>query len=57
MFLFYQDADILAPQFPSTSQVAYILSLGVVVDFRKHGIGIYNLFKLKSSEEIEVREL
>ncbi|CAG2223907.1 N-alpha-acetyltransferase 60-like [Mytilus californianus] len=33
-----EDADILAPQFPSTSQVAYILSLGVVVDFRKHGI-------------------
>ena len=34
-----QDSDILAPAFPSTVQVAYILSLGVVVDYRKHGIG------------------
>ncbi|XP_069123321.1 N-alpha-acetyltransferase 60-like [Argopecten irradians] len=33
-----EDADILANHHPPTSQVAYILSLGVVVDFRKHGI-------------------
>lgn len=37
--LVFQDSDILAPSFPNTDQVAYILSLGVVVDFRKHGIG------------------
>ena len=35
-----QDADILATYYPSTCQVAYILSLGVVVDYRKHGIGL-----------------
>lgn len=41
--LFLQDSDILAKHFPSTVQVAYILSLGVVIDFRRHGIGeIYN---------------
>ncbi|KAH3864560.1 hypothetical protein DPMN_027579 [Dreissena polymorpha] len=34
-----EDSDILAPSFPCSAQVAYILSLGVVVEFRKHGIG------------------
>lgn len=33
-----EDADILASYKSSTCQVAYILSLGVVVDYRKHGI-------------------
>ena len=40
LFFFFQDSDILAPSFSGTIQVAYILSLGVVVDFRKHGIGM-----------------
>lgn len=34
-----QDGDILASSFPVDTQVAYILSLGVVKEFRKHGIG------------------
>ena len=34
-----QDGDILASSFPVDTQVAYILSLGVVKDLRKHGIG------------------
>ncbi|KAJ8319338.1 hypothetical protein KUTeg_004429 [Tegillarca granosa] len=33
-----EDSDILAKHFPPTVQVAYILSLGVVIDFRRHGI-------------------
>lgn len=36
-----EDADILASYNSSSCQVAYILSLGVVVDYRKHGIGIH----------------
>ena len=41
MLPFYlQDSDILSPIYPDTAQVAYILSLGVVVDYRKHGIGL-----------------
>ncbi len=35
----HQDGDILASSFPVDTQVAYILSLGVVKEFRKHGIG------------------
>ncbi|KAH0632084.1 hypothetical protein JD844_020147 [Phrynosoma platyrhinos] len=34
-----EDGDILASGFPVDTQVAYILSLGVVKEFRKHGIG------------------
>ncbi|KTF86097.1 hypothetical protein cypCar_00015395 [Cyprinus carpio] len=34
-----EDGDILASSFPVDTQVAYILSLGVVKEFRKHGIG------------------
>lgn len=37
--LFLQDGDILASNFSVDTQVAYILSLGVVKEFRKHGIG------------------
>ncbi|KAL5019059.1 hypothetical protein ScPMuIL_004781 [Solemya velum] len=33
-----EDADILASFYPPNVQVAYILSLGVVDDFRRHGI-------------------
>lgn len=44
-----EDADILSPQFPQTTQVAYILSLGVVVDFRKHGIASLLLDSLVQS--------
>lgn len=44
-----EDADILAPGFPNTVQVAYILSLGVVVDFRNHGIGSLLLDSLLSN--------
>ncbi|XP_036061518.1 N-alpha-acetyltransferase 60-like [Onychomys torridus] len=34
-----EDGDILASSFSVDTQVAYILSLGVVKEFRKHGIG------------------
>ncbi|KFZ56547.1 N-alpha-acetyltransferase 60, partial [Podiceps cristatus] len=42
-----QDGDILASSFPVDTQVAYILSLGVVKEFRKHGIGSLLLESLK----------
>ncbi|XP_033934248.1 N-alpha-acetyltransferase 60 [Pseudochaenichthys georgianus] len=42
-----EDGDILASSFPVETQVAYILSLGVVKDFRKHGIGSLLLDSLK----------
>ncbi|CAB1414438.1 unnamed protein product [Pleuronectes platessa] len=42
-----EDGDILASSFPVDTQVAYILSLGVVKDFRKHGIGSLLLDSLK----------
>lgn len=35
----FQDGDILASSFPVDTQVAYILSLGVVKEFRNHGVG------------------
>ena len=31
--------NILASQFPPVSQVAYILSLGVLKEYRRNGIG------------------
>lgn len=40
----HQDGDILASSFPVETQVAYILSLGVVKEFRKHGVGERGLF-------------
>ncbi|NP_001167157.1 N-alpha-acetyltransferase 60 [Salmo salar] len=42
-----EDGDILASRFPVDTQVAYILSLGVVKEFRKHGIGSLLLDSLK----------
>ncbi|KAL4659079.1 N-alpha-acetyltransferase 60 [Arapaima gigas] len=42
-----EDGDILASSFPTDTQVAYILSLGVVKEFRKHGIGSLLLDSLK----------
>ncbi|KAL8175251.1 UNVERIFIED_CONTAM: N-alpha-acetyltransferase 60 [Gekko kuhli] len=42
-----EDGDILASSFPVDTQVAYILSLGVVKEFRKHGIGSLLLESLK----------
>nr|XP_056722168.1 N-alpha-acetyltransferase 60 [Euleptes europaea] len=42
-----EDGDILASSFPVNTQVAYILSLGVVKEFRKHGIGSLLLESLK----------
>ncbi|XP_067859273.1 N-alpha-acetyltransferase 60 isoform X2 [Heptranchias perlo] len=42
-----KDGDILATSFPIETQVAYILSLGVVKEFRKHGIGSLLLESLK----------
>ncbi|PIO40499.1 hypothetical protein AB205_0185560 [Aquarana catesbeiana] len=42
------DGDILASSFTSDTQVAYILSLGVVKEFRKQGIGSLLLESLKS---------
>ncbi|XP_039543070.1 N-alpha-acetyltransferase 60 isoform X2 [Pimephales promelas] len=43
----HQDGDILASSFPVETQVAYILSLGVVKEFRKHGVGSLLLDSLK----------
>ncbi|XP_063791059.1 N-alpha-acetyltransferase 60 [Pseudophryne corroboree] len=43
-----EDGDILASSFCSDTQVAYILSLGVVKEFRKQGIGSLLLESLKS---------
>ncbi|XP_050390569.1 N-alpha-acetyltransferase 60 [Patella vulgata] len=43
-----EDADILATCFPPTVQVAYILSLGVVEDFRRNGIASLLLDSLLS---------
>jgi len=34
-----QDFDILASHYPLNTQMVYILSLGVVKEYRKHGIG------------------
>uniref|UniRef100_A0A3P9JCV1 N-alpha-acetyltransferase 60 n=1 Tax=Oryzias latipes TaxID=8090 RepID=A0A3P9JCV1_ORYLA len=42
-----EDGDILSSSFPVDTQVAYILSLGVVKEFRKHGIGSLLLDSLK----------
>lgn len=42
-----EDGDILASSFPVDTQVAYILSLGVVKEFRKQGIGSLLLDSLK----------
>ncbi|XP_049624454.1 N-alpha-acetyltransferase 60 isoform X1 [Suncus etruscus] len=42
-----EDGDILASSFSVDTQVAYILSLGVVKEFRKHGIGSLLLESLK----------
>ncbi|KAF6271566.1 hypothetical protein mRhiFer1_009664 [Rhinolophus ferrumequinum] len=38
-----EDGDILASNFSVDTQVAYILSLGVVKEFRKHGIEPHGL--------------
>ncbi|XP_012373404.1 N-alpha-acetyltransferase 60 isoform X1 [Dasypus novemcinctus] len=38
-----EDGDILASSFSVDTQVAYILSLGVVKEFRKHGIELHGL--------------
>uniref|UniRef100_A0A2K5RJ32 N-alpha-acetyltransferase 60 n=1 Tax=Cebus imitator TaxID=2715852 RepID=A0A2K5RJ32_CEBIM len=38
-----EDGDILASSFSVDTQVAYILSLGVVKEFRKHGIEPHRL--------------
>ncbi|KAE8579091.1 hypothetical protein XENTR_v10023902 [Xenopus tropicalis] len=43
-----EDGDILASSFSGDTQVAYILSLGVVKEFRKQGIGSLLLESLKS---------
>ncbi|ROL27996.1 N-alpha-acetyltransferase 60 [Anabarilius grahami] len=42
-----EDGDILASSFPVDTQVAYILSLGVMKEFRKHGVGSLLLDSLK----------
>ncbi|XP_014673832.1 PREDICTED: N-alpha-acetyltransferase 60-like [Priapulus caudatus] len=49
-----EDQDLLANSFPSGTQVAYILSLGVVKDYRRHGIAsllLDNLISYLSSPE------
>ncbi|RUS79863.1 hypothetical protein EGW08_012389 [Elysia chlorotica] len=43
-----EDSDLLANQFPPNTQVAYILSLGVVGDFRRNGIASLLLDSLLS---------
>ncbi|XP_070263620.1 N-alpha-acetyltransferase 60-like isoform X1 [Myotis yumanensis] len=44
-----EDGDILASNFSFDTQVAYILSLGVAKEFRKHGIGSLLLESLKQT--------
>ncbi|XP_041362267.1 N-alpha-acetyltransferase 60-like [Gigantopelta aegis] len=46
--LMKEDSDILASYYPATVQVAYILSLGVVGDFRRNGIASLLLDSLLS---------
>jgi len=43
MFLFVcqQDFDILSSYFPMNTQMVYILSLGVVKEYRRHGVGVF----------------
>ncbi|BFZ17695.1 hypothetical protein BsWGS_20734 [Bradybaena similaris] len=43
-----EDGDLLASYYPPAAQVAYILSLGVVVDFRRNGIASLLLDSLLS---------
>lgn len=43
-----EDSEILAPQYPPSSQLAYILSLGVVKNFRCNGIASLLLENLLS---------
>lgn len=43
-----EDIDILASHYPANTMMAYILSLGVVEDFRKHGIASLLLDNLLS---------
>jgi len=35
-----QDFDILASHYPLNTQMVYILSLGVVKEYRRHGVGV-----------------
>lgn len=43
-----EDFDILAPHYPQNTMMAYIMSLGVVKDFRRHGIASLLLDNLLS---------
>lgn len=43
-----EDADLLASHFPPSTQLAYILSLGVISDFRRHGVASLLLDSLLS---------
>ncbi|KAK2161156.1 hypothetical protein LSH36_120g01017 [Paralvinella palmiformis] len=50
-----EDKDILSSHFPQGTQVAYILSLGVLQDFRRHGIAsllLNNLLSYLRSPEL-----
>ncbi|XP_055506962.1 N-alpha-acetyltransferase 60 isoform X4 [Leucoraja erinacea] len=42
-----KDGDILASGFPVETQVAYILSLGVIKEFRKHGIAFLPCYSVQ----------
>ena len=44
IIIFLKDADILASYFPPSTQMAYILSLGVISDYRRQGIGMCYLY-------------
>ena len=40
-FALFQDSDILAANSAPESKVAYLLSLGVLDEYRENGIGVY----------------
>ncbi|XP_032825893.1 N-alpha-acetyltransferase 60 [Petromyzon marinus] len=51
-----EDADVLASSFPSDTQVTYILSLGVVKEFRSRGIGSLLLDSLMAHIEAATQD-
>ncbi|XP_061405554.1 N-alpha-acetyltransferase 60 isoform X2 [Lethenteron reissneri] len=51
-----KDADVLASSFPSDTQVTYILSLGVVKEFRSRGIGSLLLDSLMAHIEAATQD-
>lgn len=48
-----QDADILGCWYPTNTTVGYILIIGVVKDYRRHGVGkMFNYIISKADSKI-----